>query len=229
MVPNKTYQADLENKKLVFKEIGLFIALLVVYLLFNAKFQTRENAVLEIEEISAIVEEIIPVTIQESKPLPPEPVQQTSVLKIVENDVKIETDVTIDAAADQETVIEEYIPPFFAEIEEEAPIEEAPIFVVVESMPSYPGGLGELMKYFHQNLCYPRVARETGIQGKVFVSFVVETDGAISDVQILRGIGGGCDEEALRVVRNMPKWIPGKQRNIPVRVRYNLPVKFTLQ
>ena len=84
------------------------------------------------------------------------------------------------------------------------------------------------MKYLHNNMKYPLQAKELGIQGKVFLSFVVEKDGSVTDVSLLRGIGGGCDEEAIRVVKNMPKWIPGKQRNIPVRVRFNLPVNFRL-
>ena len=100
---------------------------------------------------------------------------------------------------------------------------------IVESMPEFPGGMKVLMNYLHENLKYPSLAKETGIQGRVFVAFVIETDGSISDVQVLRGIGGGCDQEAIRVVQNMPKWIPGKQRGIPVRVRFNLPIKFTLQ
>ena len=107
--------------------------------------------------------------------------------------------------------------------------ETEPIFVVVESMPSFPGGVSELMKYFHKNLKYPTLAKESGIQGIVFVTFVVEKDGSVTDVRVLRGIGGGCDEEAIRVAKDMPSWIPGKQRNIPVRVSFNLPVRFKLQ
>ncbi len=84
------------------------------------------------------------------------------------------------------------------------------------------------MKYLQDNLKYPVRAKELGIQGKVYLSFVVEKDGSVTDVALLRGIGGGCDEEAIRAVKNMPKWIPGKQRNIPVRVRFNLPVNFKL-
>ncbi len=95
-------------------------------------------------------------------------------------------------------------------------------------MPAFPGGMDKLMKYLSDNIKYPSQARELGIQGKVFLSFVIEKDGSVTDVTLLRGIGGGCDEEAIRVVKNMPNWIPGKQRNIPVRVRFNLPVNFRL-
>jgi protein TonB len=102
------------------------------------------------------------------------------------------------------------------------------IFLVVETMPEFPGGEEALNTYLADSLRYPAVAIEMAIQGRVFVTFVVEKDGSISDARILRGIGGGCDEEALRVIQNMPKWNPGRQRGKPVRVQYNLPVKFRL-
>jgi periplasmic protein TonB len=106
---------------------------------------------------------------------------------------------------------------------------EAEIFTVVEEQPAYPGGEEARMKYLQENIKYPEEAKELGIQGRVFVTFVVEVDGSITDVRVLRGIGGGCDEEAVRVVRGFPKWVPGKQRGVPVRVQFNLPIKFTLQ
>jgi protein TonB len=111
-------------------------------------------------------------------------------------------------------------------------IEEAPkaeIFTVVEEQPGYPGGDEARIRFLQENIKYPEEAKELGVQGKVFVTFVVETNGSITDVRVLRGIGAGCDEEAIRVVRNMPKWVPGKQRGVPVRVQFNLPIKFTLQ
>jgi len=111
----------------------------------------------------------------------------------------------------------------------EIPAPKKEIFTVVEEQPSFPGGEEARMKFFLENMKYPEEAMETGIQGTVFLTFVVEDDGSITDVKILRGIGGGCDAEAIRVVQAMPKWIPGKQRGIPVRVQFNLPIKFTLQ
>jgi protein TonB len=107
--------------------------------------------------------------------------------------------------------------------------QQAEIFTVVEEQPGYPGGEESRIKFLQDNIKYPEEAKELGIQGKVFVTFVVEVDGSITDVRVLRGIGGGCDEEAIRVVRAMPKWVPGKQRGVPVRVQFNLPIKFTLQ
>lgn len=118
-----------------------------------------------------------------------------------------------------------------ADLEEKTQIveEEEKPFTVVEQMPEFPGGDAARVKYLQQNLKYPELAREAGISGTVFVTFVVSRDGRLSDFKILRGIGGGCDEEAIRVLKQMPHWIPGKQggRNVPVQ--FNLPIKFTLQ
>jgi len=109
--------------------------------------------------------------------------------------------------------------------EKKAPSE---IFTVVEEQPEFPNGEDSLVKFLQENIKYPEEAIKLGVQGKVFVTFVVEEDGSFSDVRIVRGIGGGCDEEAIRLVKAMPKWLPGKQRGTPVRVQYNLPVMFIL-
>lgn len=108
------------------------------------------------------------------------------------------------------------------------PPKSSDVFTVVEVMPKYPGGNKELMTYIANNVKYPEEAKKNKIQGRVFVSFVVEKDGSIGDVKVLRGIGGGCDEESIRVVENMPNWVPGMQRGKAVRVAYNLPIKFAL-
>lgn len=114
----------------------------------------------------------------------------------------------------------------------EAPAEEAhdpkEPFTMVEEMPEFPGGQQALFAYIGKELKYPEQAVEDGIEGVVFVTFVVEKDGSISTVSVLRGIGGGCDEEAVRVVRSMPKWKPGKQLGKEVRVKYNLPIHYKL-
>lgn len=105
---------------------------------------------------------------------------------------------------------------------------EDEIFQIVEEMPSYPGGESQMMVFISKNLNYPKVARETGIQGRVFVSVVIEPDGTVTNAKVKQGIGGGCDEEAIRVVESMPKWNPGKQRGTYVRVAYLIPVNFKL-
>ncbi len=221
----KTPKADLENKKGYFFEIGMIVALLVVFAAFSMKSYDKQTVNQLQVAMDDAPEEIIPITEQKVKPPPPPPPKQVTQIKIVEDDVEVEDDLDIDVEADDATEFEEYIPPE----EEEEEVEEQQIFQVVENMPEFPGGRAALMKYLATNIKYPPYAKEAGIQGRVFINFVVETDGSITAVKVLRGIGGGCDEEAIRVVKNMPKWKPGMQRGKPVRVSFNLPVKFTLQ
>jgi TonB family protein len=102
------------------------------------------------------------------------------------------------------------------------------IFMVVDEMPQYPGGEMAMYQYLAENIRYPREAKKNGVSGRVLVTFVIERDGSVTEVRVLRGIGGGCDEEAVRVVKAMPRWTPGIQKGKPVRVQYNIPIKFTL-
>jgi len=228
METKKTPKADLENKKIIFREIGLIIGLALM--LFAFEYKSYEKTVQEIgvRQAENIAEEIIPITEQKLKPPPPAPPKQVVQINVVEDDVQVDEDIDINVEADQNTEVEEYVAPVKLDAEEESE-EERQIFMVVESMPEFPGGEAALYKFLAENIKYPQMAKESGIQGRVFVTFVVERDGRVTDVRVLRGIGGGCDEEAIRVVSNMPKWAPGKQRGKPVRVQYNLPVKFTLQ
>lgn len=107
--------------------------------------------------------------------------------------------------------------------------DDGKVFTVVEEMPTFPGGDEKLFEYIQKNIKYPAIARENGISGRVYLTFVVDKEGRIKDVRLLRGIGGGCDEEAMRVVRSMPDWKPGRQNGRSVQVQYNLPVNFTLR
>lgn len=225
MEAKKSPKANLENKRILFIEIGLIVTLAVVLLAFE--WRKYDVAVVEMgaREVVEQVEEIIINTKQEVKPPPPKPPPTTTVLNIVEDDVEIEDELIIDVEADEEMEIEEYVP---IEVEEEEVVEEE-IFLVVEQQPEFPGGEKARLTYLANNIDYPQMARESNIQGTVYVTFVVEPNGKISNVGILRGIGGGCDEEAIRVVEAMPSWQPGKQRGRAVRVRFNMPIKFTLQ
>jgi len=225
METKKSKKADLESKKPIFLEIGMILALAAVLLAFNYRSYDK-GGVLNIQvRVDDTPEEIIPITKQEVKPPPPPPPKQVTIINIVKDDVEVEDDIEIDAEADQNTEVEDFIPI----VEEEEEVPEMEIFQVVESPPQYPGGDAARMKFLQENIKYPQMARESGIQGTVYVTFVVEPDGSVSDVRVLRGIGGGCDEEAVRVIKMMPKWIPGKQRGKPVRVQFNMPIKFTLQ
>jgi len=227
MEKRKTKRANLENKKLIFFEIGMIITLLIILFAFEYKSYESTTSEFATREFMDIPEEIVPITEQNVKLPPPPPKAQVTTIRIVEDDVEVENDIIIDAEADDDTEIPEY--EYVPVEEEEEEIVEASIFIVVESMPEYPGGIKELYKYLGENIKYPTIAKESHITGKVYVNFIVEKDGSISGVKILRGIGGGCDEEAKRIIANMPNWKPGKQRGKAVRVSYNIPVKFTLQ
>jgi len=111
----------------------------------------------------------------------------------------------------------------------EAAPEPEKIFTVVEQQPEFPGGQSEMYKYLGKNIKYPSAASRANVSGRVFMSFVVNVDGSIQDVSVLKGLGFGCDEEAMRVVKAMPKWKPGKQSGRAVRVKYNLPINFQLE
>ena len=224
MEEKKSPKANLENKKLTFILIGLIISLAVAWAVFEIKSYDKRELVDIGRTAEVVEEEMVEITKQEQKPQPVEVPKQTTQIQVVEDDVEVE-DIEINADVDQNEVIEEYVAP---EIEEED-IQEAEIFTIVEEMPDFPGGTQKLADYLAKNIKYPQMARESGIQGRVFISFVVEPDGSVSNVNVMRSLGGGCDEEAVRVVKSMPKWKPGKQRGKPVRVSYILPVNFKLQ
>lgn len=229
MEPKKTKSADLESKRIIFEEIGLIIALAIILFAFNIKSYEHQTLDLVLDKVDDVPEEMVEITQQTKPPPPPKPQKQTTIIEIVENEMEVEEEIEIDVEADQETIIEEYDPFNPVDEEEEEEVEEAPVFVVVEVMPRFPGGDEALKKYLAENIKYPEMARESGIQGRVYVTFVVEKDGSVTNVELLRGIGGGCDQEAIRVVENMPNWNPGRQRDKPVRVQFNLPITFVLK
>ena len=226
MEAKKSSKADLESKKIIFRQIGLIISLAILLLGFEWKSYEKSVVDLGDQVVQEVPEEIIPITEQKVKPPEPPQVKQVVTINIVEDDVEVDDDISIDVEANENTEVEEYVP---VETTDEEEVEEQQIFMVVESAPEFPGGEESLTKYLFENIKYPQMAKESGIQGRVFVTFVVERDGSVTDVRVLRGIGGGCDEEAIRVVKGMPRWTPGKQRGKPVRVQFNLPIKFTLQ
>ncbi len=226
MEQKKSEKADLERKSPVFFQMGLVITL--GFVLFAFEYKSYDAKIIDIgaRQQSEVMEETVLNTQQNTPPPPPPPQQQvTTVLEIVDNKTEVETNLSIDAEADESTQIETYVAPTQTE---ETETQETEIFTVVEDQPGYPGGDEARIKYLGENIKYPQMARESQIQGTVYVTFVVEKDGRVRDVRVLRGIGGGCDEEAIRVIQNMPRWNPGKQRGKPVRVQFNMPIKFTL-
>jgi protein TonB len=167
----------------------------------------------------------VPITQQPPPPPPPPPMEQP-VIQEIPDEVKIEEkiDVNFDVDVKETTVIKEVAIKEVVIEEEKAD----QIFDVVETQPNPPGGMSGWNKYLSDNLKYPTQARRMGVEGTVIVVFVINTDGSIQDVEVLRGIGGGCDEEAVKIVKAAPKWEPGKQRGKPVRTRMRLPIRFKL-
>lgn len=224
----KTPKADLENKRNIFIQMGLVIALGIVFVAFNIHDSVRSASGFGDMEATTIEDEVIPVTRAEEikPPPPPPPPKVVDVLTIVDDNVEIDIELEIDdSEADKATIIDAL--PQIQQKEEV--VEESEIFVVVEDMPEFPGGETALRSYINKNVQYPVIAAENGIQGKVYVRFVVDKDGSVTNAEIARGIDPSLDQEALRVVRTLPKWKPGKQRGKPVRVSYTVPINFQLQ
>lgn len=222
----KSPKANLDDKRLTFTLIGLVVALFVVWRVFEYRSYDKQQYEAFTRTVEVMDEEMEITKQEQPKPQVQAPKPQVTQIQVVEDDAEVE-DIDINAEVDQDEVIEEYV--YEApEIEEEEIVEEE-VFLSVEENPEFPGGTAKLLEYVQKNLKYPMMARESDIQGKVFVGFVVEKDGSISNVRVLRGIGGGCDEEAVRVVQTLPKFKPGKQRGNPVRVQYTLPIVFKLQ
>ena len=224
----KSPKADLEGKKTTGVLIGLVLILAAMFVAFE---WTERDVVITadsgIQEV-AFEEEMVPITEQEEPkqaPPPPEAPKVEEVLQIADNDANVE-ETTIQSNEDKGEAVEiKYVP---AVVEEEEP-EEAEIFMVVEEMPEFPGGMAECLKFLAKNIKYPTIAQENGVQGRVIVQFVVNKDGTIVDPVVVRSVDPYLDKEALRVIKAMPKWKPGKQRGKAVRVKYTVPVTFRLQ
>ena len=216
MEPKKNPKISLENKKGIFFQIGLIISLLVVFIAFEWKSYDKVDYSLGQFNMEDLEEEIIPITQQEVKPPPPPP-PPPEVIEIVEDEVEIEEEVEIeDTEADEDMIIE---------IEEE---DDEEFFMVVENMPEFPGGDLGLMKYIQKNVKYPPIAKEYNITGKVYVSFIVDKSGNVTNVKVIRGVDKNLDAEAVRVVKSLPKYKPGKKRGKPVRVMFTIPINFKL-
>lgn len=223
----KAPKADLEGKKTLFFEVGLVLALAILLFAFEWKTSAQEAGAFQTVAEEQVEEEIIPITQQMMKPPPPPPPapKLTDLIDIVEDETNIEEDLEILDAEDQtENVVTTNVQDFGDYGSEDTG--EADIFQVVEDMPSFPGG--NVQKWIGKNTKYPVLAMENGIQGKVYIQFVIEKDGSITDTKVLRGVDASLDKEAIRVINSMPKWKPGKQRGKPVRVSYTLPINFQL-
>jgi protein TonB len=199
MIPKKDPKISLENKKSMFFQIGLAVTLIAVLISFEWKSYDKSNYNLGDLNLDDMEEEIIPITRQEVKPPPPPP-PPPEIIEIVEDEVEIENEVEIEETDTDEDEI--------VEIEED----DEEFFMVVENMPEFPGGDLGLMKFIQKNVRYPAIAKEYNITGKVYVSFIVDKQGSVTNVKIVRGVDKNLDAEALRVVSLLPKYKPGKRK-----------------
>ena len=222
----KTPKADLQNKRSLLLEIGLVVSLALVILAFW--YTPKEHKIEKLDLQTAIVEEeITEITRQDQKP--PEAPKKVEVkviadlIQVVTNDTKITTEVDF-AEFDDNTDFVQTV-----EVKEEVVEEDQP-FLIAETMPSFQGGdLNTFRAWVQQNVRFPQIALENGIQGRVVLSFVIEKDGRLTNIQVLQTPDRSLSEEAIRVLSKSPKWSPGKQRNQAVRVKYTLPVDFRVQ
>ncbi|MDO4212779.1 MAG: energy transducer TonB [Bacteroidales bacterium] len=230
MEVKKSPEADLKNKRLLFTEIGLVVALLVVIVAFNWTSTEKAESAFEETTTELIEEEIIPIT-QEETPPPPEapkiPVLSDQI-DIVDDNIKVDDNIlNLEDSDDLGVEIMDYV----EEVAEEVVEEEAIPFLLVEEKPKFRGGDANALfsSWVAKNLNYPEVAKENGVQGRVMLQFTVNPDGSVSNVKVLRGVDPSLDEEAVRVVSSSPKWTPGKQRDRAVKVTYTFPVIFQLR
>ena len=232
MEVKKSPKADLEGGIGMSILMGMIVGLAVLFVGFE--WSTKDVQVVTADEGVAdiIAEEEIEITRPENTPPPPPPPPApavTEVLNVVDDDVELEQQDIISSEDDASAAqTETFVAPVVEEEEEEEESAQQ-IFTVVEKQPEFPGGTAELFKYLSKAIKYPVIAQENGIQGRVVCSFVVNRDGSIVDIQVMRGVDPSLDKEAVRVISEMPKWKPGEQRGKPVRVRFILPVQFRLQ
>ena len=217
----KSKSYDLERNRKLHLAIGLIVSLSLTTVAFEWRTRVEPIEIPTGQELTNPVLPPIPATVQE----PPKPklVQPEIVPVLDDEEVAVDVDIVLDVQLSDET-IEDYVtnalPP-------EEPVDD--VLIIAETQPSFPGGTEAFYRYVGQTVKYPPSAIRRGVSGKVFVEFVVDQDGSLSDIKIVKGIGGGCDEEARRVIENSPRWNPGKQRGQAVRVRMVVPISFTLQ
>lgn len=223
----KSPKADLKNKRGLLLEIGLVVSLLLVIGAFS--YTPEEKRIEKVDLQAPIVEEqIVEITRQDQKP--PETPRKVEVkviadlLQVVTNDTKITTEVDFTEFDEDVDVVQT------VGVVEEEVVEEDQPFLIAETMPSFQGGdLNTFRAWVQQNVKFPQIALENGIQGRVVLSFVIEKDGRLTNIQVLQTPDRSLSEEAVRVLSKSPKWTPGKQRNQVVRVKYTLPVDFRVQ
>lgn len=230
MEVKKTEKASLENKRLLFVEIGFIAALLFVWGAFSYSTKEKKVAILEDTNVEVEVEEMVPIT-QETPPPPPETAKipvLSDQIDIVDDEVTVDDDMFMNLEDDANMGVE--IMDYVENVQEEVVEEEAIPFQLVEEKPSFNGGdANKFSEWVNGRLVYPEIAKENGVSGRVTLQFTVEADGSVTNVKVLRGVDSSLDKEAVRVVSSSPKWKPGKQRDRAVKVSYTFPVVFQLR
>lgn len=217
----KKKRVDLKSYYTLFLEIGLIITLTLFLVATKIEFKTAKKEMKLVDSQEQIVMEEIVNTEQKVKP--PSVPRPAVPVAVPDNEIITDEIINIDAEINFDDELE--IPPPPKKEEEKNVEPEDNFFVVVEQMPELKGGLSEL----HEHISYPKKATKAGIEGRVIIQFIITEKGEVENPQVIRGIGGGCDEEALRVVKEFAHFIPGKQRGVPVRVQYTLPIRFQLK
>ena len=221
---NKKY--DINQYRTLFFNIGLVITMMIIIGAFEWKSYDRSD-LLDLGKVTVEFDEQMDVPVTEQPPPPAPKIQNVQVIEVPnEEEIAEEIELDLDIEMTEETVIEEIIEITVDEVVEE---EAEEIFQIVENPPTFPGGYAAFYKVVSDELKFPSQAQRLGVEGKVFAEFVVGKDGKITDIKIIRGIGAGCDEEAIRVLKLTPAWNPGKQRGKSVKVRMVLPITFKLQ
>lgn len=226
----KSPQADLERGKSLSLLLGLVVAISILFVTLEWRSQSGQTAVGAVLDMS-IVDDALLIQDEQPEEQPeeiqqPEQVQEAQLpddFKVVDDNKEVAKIAFVSSDEGKPT------PPPLVQTATIEPEDTEEIFEIVEEPTTFPGGMGELMKWLGKNIKYPDLAAENGIQGRVMVRFVVERDGSTSNVEIARGVDPSLDKEAMRVVKAMPKWNPGKQRGKAVRQRFVLPVQFRLQ
>ncbi len=223
MEAKKTDSADLTKKSGFFLSIGLLVTMALVVTAFEWKQYEESLVDLQGKNMNTF-EEVMEVPPTEQPPPPPPQVQQPQVVEVPdEEEIKEDIKVNLDVEVTDQTKIEEIV------VQAAEPEEESDqIFTIVEESATPKGGMAAFYKYVSDKIKYPPQARRMGIEGRVFVEFVIGKDGTLTEVRAIKGIGAGCDEEAVRIVQSAPAWNPGKQRGKPVKQRYTLPIIFKL-
>lgn len=220
----KNPKADLTRQSGLFLNIGLVISLALTISAFEWKFYD-DGSLMNLGQVNDNFEDIVDIPPTEQPPPPPPKIQQPEIIEVPdEEEIEEEIEVDLDVEITEDAVIEDIV---FEEAPEEENADE--IFQIVEDPAGFPGGQGEFNKFLSKNLKYPSQAQRMNIEGVVYVQFVVDKDGTLTDIKVAKGIGAGLDEEAIRVLKQSPKWKPGKQRGRAVRQSMIIPIRFKLQ